>query len=446
MKKQGTEKMCMEKKERNNRGPLRVALAGLGSRGKDTYAPAAKLFPDKMQIVAVADTDPAKVAETAAEYQVPERFCFSSAEELLAQERLADVMFITTQDRQHVGHAIPALKKGYDVLLEKPISPDLKECMELERTAREYGRRVVVCHVLRYTPFYRTLKEVLDSGRIGEIVTVMGIENVGYWHQCHSFVRGNWRDSRTTSPMLLQKCCHDMDLLLWLTGKKCRSVSSFGGRYLFREERAPEGAPQRCTDGCPEKERCPFDAEKIYLSNAATGIDAGNAGWPCNVLALHPDHDSVEEAIRKGPYGRCVYHCDNTVVDHQVVNLWMTDGATVSFTMTGFTEKNTRQTRFFGTAGEVEADLSLNRITVTPFGREAEVIDVSKLAEDFSGHAGGDHRMVEEFLDMLLEGGTPSASMTTLERSVESHVIALAAEESRLHGGAAVELDAFKNR
>ncbi len=423
---------------------LRVALAGLGSRGKDTYAKTAKLFPEKMKITAIADIDPAKVAEVAEEYEIPAENCFSSAEELLAQEKLADVMFITTQDQQHVGHAIPALKKGYDLLLEKPVSPDLDECRELLKTARECGRKVVVCHVLRYTPFYTKLKEILDAGRIGEVVTVMGIENVGYWHQAHSFVRGNWRNSDTTSPMILQKCCHDMDLLLWLTGKTAKSVHSFGSTYLFKPEMAPEGAALRCMDGCAAKADCPFDAEKIYLTNEKTGVEHGHTGWPCNVLTLHPTPESVREAIRKGPYGRCVYHCDNNVVDHQVVNICMTDGSTISFTMSGFTEKNSRYTKFMGTKGEITADLHENTIEVQEFGKAAEMIDVSKLSDDFSGHAGGDNRMVEEFLDMLIEGREPEKSMTTLERSLESHYIALAAERSRLEGGRVVEMEEMR--
>ena len=425
---------------------LRVALAGLGSRGKDTYAKTAKLFPEKMKITAIADIDPDKVAEVAREYGVPAEHCFSSAEELLAQEKLADVMFITTQDRQHVGHAIPALKKGYDLLLEKPVSPDLQECRDLLKTAQECGRKVVVCHVLRYTPFYTKLKEILDAGRIGETVTVMGIENVGYWHQAHSFVRGNWRNSDTTSPMILQKCCHDMDLLLWLTGKTAESVTSYGSTYLFKEEMAPEGATLRCMDGCAAKAECPFDAEKIYLTNEKTGVEHGHTGWPCNVLTLHPTPESVREAIQKGPYGRCVYHCDNNVVDHQVVNICMTDGSTISFTMSGFTEKNSRYTKFMGTKGEITADLHENTIEVQEFGKAPEIIDVSKLSDDFSGHAGGDNRMVEEFLDMLIEGKEPEKSMTTLERSLESHYIALAAERSRLEGGRVVKMSEMRER
>ena len=299
---------------------LKAAIAGLGSRGKDTYARAAKLFPDKMEIAAIADIDPAKVRAAAEEYRVKEEACFASAEELLAQDKLADVIVIATQDRQHVKHAVLALKKGYHVLLEKPISPDLAECRKLVKTARECGRQVVICHVLRYAPFYEKLKELIDAGAIGEIVSVMAVENVGWWHQAHSFVRGNWRNSELSSPMILQKCCHDMDILLWLTGKTCKSVSSFGDTYLFRKENAPEGAGRRCLDGCRAKEDCPFDAEKIYMDHKKYGVRSGNREWPLDVLTLHPTKESVMDALKSGPYGRCVYDCDNNVVDHQVVN------------------------------------------------------------------------------------------------------------------------------
>lgn len=425
---------------------LKVALAGLGSRGKDTYAPTAKLFPDKMEIVAIADIDAAKVEEVAKEYHIPEEMCFSSAEELIAQEKLADIMFITTQDKQHVEQAIPALKKGYHLLLEKPISPKPEECREIVKVAKEYNRQVIVCHVLRYTPIYSKLKDVLDSGGIGEVVSVMSIENVGYWHQAHSFVRGNWRNSETTSPMILQKCCHDMDLLLWLTGKTCESVSSFGDTYLFKKECAPEGAALRCMDGCKAKENCPYDAEKIYLEHHRIGAKTGYKEWPLDVLTLHPSVETITEAIKTGPYGRCVYHCDNNVVDHQVVNLKMTDGTTISHTMCGFTATGSRYAKFMGTKGEIIADMTENTIKITVFGqKDTEVIDISKIASDFSGHGGGDNRMVEEFLDMLINETGPTKRTTSVEQSVESHYCALAAEESRINGGKVVSLDKYRN-
>lgn len=424
---------------------LTVALAGLGNRGKDAYAPATQLIKDKVEIVAIADIDPSKVEEVAKIYHIPKNKCFVSAEEMIEQEKLADVMFITTQDRQHVGQAIPALRKGYHLLLEKPISPDLNECREIVKVAKECERKVVICHVLRYTPFYTKLKEVLDEGTIGDVVSVMAIENVGYWHQAHSFVRGNWSNSNETSPMILQKCCHDMDLYLWLTGKTCKSVSSFGSTYHFKSENAPEGATKRCMNGCKAKANCPYDAEKIYIEDDRIGIKAGNTGWPLEVLALHPTLESITEAIQEGPYGQCVYYCNNNVVDHQVVNLEMTDGSTMSFTMCGFTNDNARYAKIMGTKGEIIADMKASTLDVRVFGRKPKIIDVSKIEKSLSGHGGGDARIVREFVDMILENKQVTKAITSVENSVESHYIALAAEASRLRGGECIALETLRS-
>lgn len=418
-----------------------AAIAGLGSRGKDVYAPMSRLFPEKLKITAVADPDPSRAMQMREEYRIEEDRCFGSAEEMLEQPRLADVMIIATQDRQHVRQAVRAMERGYDILLEKPVSPELDECREIVRRAEELKRKVVVCHVLRYTPFYQTVKSLLDAGRIGEVVSVMAVENVGYWHQAHSFVRGSWRDSDTTSPMILQKCCHDMDMLLWLTGKTCESVSSYGDTYLFKKEKAPAGAAHRCTGGCRVKEACPFDAEKIYLTDKETGVLEGNCGWPANVLTMHPDGESVRRALEEGPYGRCVYYCDNNVVDHQVVNMNMTDGSTVSFTMCGFTADCSRYAKLMGTKGQIIADMGANTIEVTPFGKDAELIDVSRMAEDFSGHGGGDRGLVIAFLDLVTGEQSEDDTISSVERSLESHYIALAAEESRRNGGAVIRME-----
>lgn len=421
---------------------ITIALAGLGSRGKDAYAQALAGMPERARIVAVADPDPDKVREVARQFEVPAERCFSSAEAMLAQPKLADALILCTQDRQHVPQAVPALYRGYDILMEKPISPDLAQCKEILSVARQTGRKVVVCHVLRYAPFYRKIKEVLDSGVLGRLMSIQAIENVGYWHQAHSFVRGNWRRSDETSPMFLQKCCHDMDLMVWLTGKSCLRLSSFGSLSHFRPENAPAGAARRCLDGCRARAGCPYDAEKIYITNEKTGVRHGHTGWPCDVLTLHPTEESVRRAIETGPYGRCVYFCDNNVVDPQVVNLEMEDGLTVNFTMSAFTAGGGRYTNFMGTLGNLIADMAGNTVTVTPFGGKAEVFDFNLEKERMSGHAGGDSVLVGDFLDYL-QGKTPP-SITTLEASMESHFIALAAEASRCRAGEVVEMAAFR--
>ena len=424
------------------KAPVTFAIAGFGDRGS-TYASMEKLFPDKMKVVAVADLDPAKVEKARNLYHIPEENCFSSAEEMLEQDRLADVMVVSTMDRQHVGHAIPALRKGYHILLEKPISPELSKCRELLEVASQCPGKIIVCHVLRYTVFYNTLKDLIQRGRIGDVVAICANENVGYWHQAHSFVRGNWRNSTQTSPMILQKSCHDMDILTWLLGKRCKAVSSFGSTQLFKPERAPEGAALRCLDGCKVKDTCPFDAEKIYITSPKTGLATGDS-WISSVLSVEHTLESTYKALREGPYGRCVYHCDNDVVDHQQTNLLMEDGSTISFTMCAFTENCYRTFKAMGTKGELEADMKSNLIHVRVFGQEEEIIDVGKLSSDLKGHGGGDSGIVEDFLNMLLTDSQPNQRTTTLEHSMESHFIALAAEESRLAGGKVIHLETFK--
>lgn len=429
---------------------MKVAIAGLGSRGRDFYAKSAKLHPDKMKIVAIADIDPEKVSLVAKEYHIPQELCFSSAEEMLKQDKLADAMIIATQDRQHVGHAVAALEKGYHLLLEKPVSPDLHECRKLAEAAEHYKKEVVVCHVLRYTPIYQKVKELLDSGVIGDVVSIMASENVGWYHQAHSFVRGNWANSSETSPMILQKCCHDMDLYLWLAGKTCESLTSYGDTYLFKEEKAPEGCARRCLDGCKVKDECPFDAEKIYLDGKAFGYRSGNRLWPLDVLVPSgPTEEKILDVLKNGRYGQCVYHCNNDVVDHQVVNLRMTDGTTMSFTMCGFTPEISRYARFMGTRGEIRVSMAGKaeecEISIRKFESDmpVEYIDVASLSEDFSGHGGGDDRMVVEFLDIISGEKEKSSYVTSLNRSLESHYCALAAEYSRIHDGCPVKIAEF---
>lgn len=418
---------------------IRIAIAGLGSRGEDCYGKALLEMRDRAQVVAIAEPRADRRNAAAERHGVASEYCFETAEDLLAQPRLADAILICTQDRQHVAQAEKALQKGYHILMEKPISPDPEELKRIVRVARACDRKVVVCHVLRYTPFFQKIKQVIDSGEIGEVVAIQTLENVQYWHQAHSFVRGNWRSSAQTSPMIMQKCCHDLDYLVWLSGSRCERVSSFGSLKHFRPEEAPAGAATRCTAGCALKESCPYDAEKIYLTNPETGVLAGNTDWPCNVLALNPDEASVRAAIETGPYGRCVYHCDNDVVDHQVVNMLMESGATLTLTMSAFTSVGGRTIAVLGTRGDIRGDMHENRLRIGRFGQPEEVIDVRTLADDFSGHAGGDKRMLEQFLD-LINGGKPDGTVTTLEASVESHLAALAAESSRLNGGKPVEI------
>lgn len=428
--------------------PITFAIAGFGDRGS-TYASMQELFPDRMKVIAVADLNPEKVSRAKALYNIPEENCFASTEALLERERLADVIVIASMDRQHVAHAIPALEKGYNILLEKPISPDLDECRKILEAEKKSTGKVIVCHVLRYTVFYNTLKDLISSGKIGDVISGCANENVAYWHHAHSFVRGNWRNSTQSSPMILQKCCHDMDIYSWILGKKCKSISSIGENTLFRKERAPEGAARFCLGGCKAKEDCIFDAEKIYVTNPKTGIRHGDR-WLTAVAAGVSGGKTTEaqlySALKNGQYGRCVYFCDNDVVDHQQTNILFEDGVTMSFTMCAFTESCYRYFKAMGTKGEIEADMLSNRIHLRVFGQPEEIIDVTKLASDLKGHGGGDSGIIRDFLDLLSGESVPSDRTTTLENSMQSHFMALAAEESRLQGGKCVDLEEFIHR
>lgn len=413
-----------------------VAIVGCGSRGLDTYAACQERFPEKMKIVAAADIRPEKLRQMRERHGLSEEQCYASAEEMFAHGRLADMVCICTPDNLHYAHAMAALRLDYHLLLEKPIAQTVQQCKDIEALAKERHRHVTVCHVLRYTVFYQKLKELIDAGRVGEVVSIQADEQVGHWHQAHSFVRGNWRRAEDTTPMILAKCCHDMDILLWLSGRHCERVSSFGGLRHFKKEFAPQGAPLRCTDGCPVQDTCPYNAIRFYMSR----FNSGKRGWPVCIITPEPSEESIMEALRTGPYGRCVYHCDNDVVDHQVVNLELEDGATVSFSMCGFSDRNTRTILIMGTHGEIWGELEEKVIKVTTFGQKQEVIDVSKLTNDFSGHSGGDARMLEDLLDLIAGEKAENDMLTNITASVESHLVALAAEESRVAHGRVIEL------
>ena len=262
---------------------LRIAIIGLGSRGKNAYGTELLTLQDRAVVTAVADPNEERLKIGADEHNVPEERRFHSAEELLAQPKLADIAIICTQDRQHVPHAVAALRKGYDILMEKPISPFLSQLQEIVRVAREEKRRVVVCHVLRYTPFFQLIKQTIDSGRLGKIINIQALENVRYWHQAHSFVRGNWRRSDESSPMILAKCCHDLDYLVWLCSRQCERVSSFGSLGHFKKENAPMGSAERCLQ-CAAASGCPYCAPDYYLKQ----FRAHGDGWPQNVVAFKP--------------------------------------------------------------------------------------------------------------------------------------------------------------
>ncbi len=390
-----------------------------------------------MKVTAIADIDKTKLKIAAEDLHIPPEGCFDSAEEMLSREKLADVLIVATQDQQHVGHALAGLEKGYDLILEKPVATTPQDCIAIRDAARRLHRKVAVCYVLRYTTFYRTIRNLIRSGKIGDVVNIDAVENVGYWHQAHSFVRGNWSNCERSSPMILQKSCHDMDILNYLVGSPCDRVSSFGSLSYFNAAHRPAGAADYCLD-CPYRDDCVYSAKRIYL-----GADTEEKRpWVRPVVAPGGGVAEVREALKRGPYGRCVFACDNDVVDHQSVAIRYRNGVTVSFTMSAFSAEVYRYIRVMGTRGEIEGDQKSNLIRCTPFGGETETYDINRLAADLSGHGGGDNQLLTDFFDETSEDHEEAVS--GIYSAMESHMMAFAAEYSRLHDGESVNIRQFE--
>jgi predicted dehydrogenase len=405
--------------------PVRLVIIGAGDRG-NVYASYARHHPEKAKVVGVAEPIEARRTAMMTQYSVPESDVFTDWRDLAKRDRFADAAVIATQDTMHEGPAVALANSGYHLLLEKPMAPDKDACTNIVRAVLENDVMFSVGHVLRYTRFTRKLKGIIDSGTIGEVVSIQRLEPVGYWHQAHSFVRGNWRNEKESSFMLLAKSCHDIDWIRYIMSRRCIAVSSFGGLFHFREENRPANAGNRCTE-CDYEPSCPYSALKIYLGF----LDRGVAGWPIHVLVEgEPTRESVMHALRAGPYGRCVYACDNDVVDHQVVNMEFEGGTSASFAMMAFTKARQRETRVFGTKGEIVGNGTI--IEVHDFLKDStETIDTS--AEDpssLSDHGGGDYALIDSFVDAVGEGNR-SYILSGPEETLESHLITFAAEQSR---------------
>ncbi|MDE6399024.1 MAG: gfo/Idh/MocA family oxidoreductase, partial [Clostridiales bacterium] len=325
------------------------------------------------------------------------------------------------------------------VLMEKPLSASEKECADLLAAQKKHGGKVMVCHVLRYAKGFTRAAELIDEGAIGKLVSIQALEQVGYWHQAHSYVRGNWRRSEETTPMILAKCCHDLDLLQWYAKSKCVSVSSTGDLAFFNRAHKPEGAADRCLQ-CKYIDSCPYSAKRIYIDNWKSAGKPDNI-WPQNVITLQNPltEEAMREALQNGPYGRCVFACDNNVVDHQIVQMQFENGVNASLTMMAFTANGGRIIRFFGTKGEIVLNEEEDTIYVKPFGEKPETIRIAAIAivEGGHSHGGGDFGLITALYDVLT-GEQPAN--TSLEASVESHLMGIAAEKSRLNGGVCVQV------
>ena len=418
--------------------PITAVVLGAGSRGT-IYAGYAKAHPEALQIAAVAEPRADRRTMLAEELHIPN--CFASWQELLAQPRMADCAFVCTMDDDHIGPAIRAMELGYHVLLEKPMSNNEAQCRQIVDAANRTGRTLAVCHVLRYTPFYMTLKNLIDQGRIGEVTAINQIENVGYWHQAHSFVRGNWRNTAETSPMILQKSCHDIDILQWLVGKECKKIQSFGSLRYFVPENAPEGAPEVCFEGnCPHEDTCLYSVKRLYKTN-------NPAFWFKHHVAenANPTDEELDNALRNTRFGKCVYKCENDVVDHQIVNMEFEDGLTVNFTMTAFANDG-RQIRLMGTKGELFANVHDKEATFFDYmsGKYTKLpLNISCVDDSIvGGHGGGDQGIIYDLYDYINEN-IDTKELSEIEISCKNHMLVFAAEHSRLTG-TVVDVDEFK--
>ncbi len=415
--------------------PVTLIVVGAGSRGTG-YVKYAEQYPDKLKIVGVAEPRDWYRDNMAATHDIPVENIFTDWRELVAREKFADGVIIATQDAMHAEPAVAFANKGYNILLEKPMAPDEESCRRITRAVIENKIIFAVCHVLRYTPYTQKLKEIIDSGAIGEVVSVQHVEPVGYWHQAHSYVRGNWRNEAESSSMLLAKSCHDLDWLRYIMGCRCEKVSSFGSLYLFRKDQKPEDAGDRCMD-CAIEPECPYSAKRIYLGRLAKGQTA----WPVNVLTEDVTEQNVIKALQDGPYGRCVYECDNDVVDNQVVNMCFEGGKTASFTMTAFSEHTHRRTTIFGTKGEIYGDGA--NIEVFDFLTEnKKLIETEKIDSGIlGGHGGGDYGLMSRFVKALAEND-PGIILSGPEETLETHLMVFAAEKAR-HEDEVVKIEVF---
>jgi predicted dehydrogenase len=461
--------------------PITALLFGAGQRGAEVYGPYALQHPGELQFTAVAEPDPLRRRKFADDHGIPEERQYKTWRDALNQPKLADVVFNCTQDHMHYASGIAAMDAGYDMMLEKPIASRLKDTVGLVQAAEEYGRLMQVCHVLRYTDFFQKVQQIVRFGGLGQLINISHRENVSSWHMAHSFVRGNWRSESDSSPMILAKCCHDLDLIQWIAGSRVTKLSSFGSQLHFKAENAPPGAPKRCTDGCPVEKICPFYAPSLYIDLQPIKTALGYArdpiirsagllaqkspslmdalanilpplrelseysGWPRSTISDEPGNEEMLlRALKTGPYGRCVYYCDNDVLDHQVVNMNFANDVTATLTMHGHSHEEGRTLRIDGSQATLLGKFSFNQSYLEIRDHRGEAFKQINFPNqvESGGHGGGDHILVRCFIDAI-RGDKPT--LTDARTSLESHMMAFAAEKSR-HEGIMIEMEVFRQQ
>ncbi|HNF78500.1 MAG TPA: Gfo/Idh/MocA family oxidoreductase, partial [Cyclobacteriaceae bacterium] len=397
--------------------PVTAIVCGAGNRG-NVYGGYSLAYPDNLDIIGVAEPIAIRNERYAKKHAIKDENRFVTWEDVFKRPKFADAIIISTPDNLHYGPCMKALEMGYDVLLEKPISPSEKECRDILALAKKNDRIVAVCHVLRYAPYFVKLRELIQSKAIGEVISIQHMEPIEHFHMSHSYVRGNWHNSRQTTPIILAKSCHDLDILRWMIGKPSKSIHAFGDLSWFTKKNAPAGSTERCTDGCAVEGTCPYSALEVYYRRREWNY----------VFDLPEDKDKqsayVLEQLKTTNYGRCVYRMDNDQPDHYVTNILFDDNVTASFSMEALTSYGGRRTRVMGSHGDIVGDM--NSFTITNFrsGKKEE------WKEATDGHGGGDWRLAENWVQAVAQRN-PALLTSTIDQSIESHVMGFMAEESR---------------
>lgn len=430
--------------------PVTAIIVGAGHRAL-VYSELAKTNPELLKIVGVADPNLVRRKHCMEYFGFGEDMCFESAQELAEKGRLADTIINGTMDEQHIETAVPLLNAGYDMLLEKPFAVNEKEMRELVDCAKKNNSKVMICHVLRYTPFYYGIKERVAKGEIGDIINIQTTEHVSYHHLSTSYIRGKWANSdKCHTTMLLAKCCHDIDLMMWFMSEtKPVSISSFGSKYQFKPENAPEGAGTICMKDCPYVDTCDFSTKRLYIDHPDR--------WAFYVWDKleHIENPTIEDKIAlmksDSPYARCIYKCDNNVVDHQSVLVNFASGATGTHNMVGGSSQSLRKIHIIGTKGEIygnfeESKFYVSKINPSPDAHneecDIEEVDLNVTGDmvgAYGGHGGGDERLTADFVKFI-KGENPSLACTSIFDSVAGHLCVYLADESRENGGKPIEV------
>lgn len=414
---------------RFDKGPVTFALVGAGGRAGCYIRAIEKYYPNDFKVVAIADPDKEKQNYYSKKYNIKKENIFDGYEEFIKKDRMCDVVIVATLDDMHYIPAISLIEKGYDMILEKPIGFSLQETIEIGECARKHKNQfIAVCHVLRHTPFFSKIKEIIDSKELGEVIDIQHNENVGYFHYAHSYVRGNWRNTKISAPFIVAKSCHDMDILLYLLGnKRCLNLSSMGSLSFFNHQHFDEKRmAKRCTD-CSIEKKCPYSALKIYTSGLIKSI----------VFDLTTP-EKILKTFSTSQYGRCVFACDNNVCDNQVTILEFEGGVHATFNASAFTNKNQRTIKIMCEYGEIRGLGHKKLIEVQKFGEEKPTI--IELGDSSGGHGGGDEGFCVNFMESYLHG---KEFASPIDMSIESHVMAFAADISKKNNGKVINIPEF---